>query len=491
MRLSMMQRLFLMGRALSGAWNLKPGSRGMELLKGMFPGAVGTPPLRGVEAQLKGYSAQPWARAIASRVAYSVAAIPWKLYAVKGKATTEKRPWVRRRDIQFCGNPLVRKSLLLESMDEGDVTEITDHPLLELLTDGNPLFSGMAARKVAQVHHDLVGEAFLLKERGALHQPVALWPVPPHWVVSTPTVTHPFFRVSFRGWQGFIPLSEFIWARELDPVFPYGRGTGVAQALSDELETDEYAAKYLKHFFYNEARPDLVIAPKADSQSLSIGEMERLEQAWLSEHRGFWRAFKPLFSSRPLDVTVVDANFRQLQLKDLRLLSRDFVFQTWGVPPEIFGVLENSNRATIDAADYLYNTHTIVPRLEHWRLEYQRQLVSDYDARLVLDYVTPVQEDREFQLNVMKGQPGAYHVDEWRELAGFSELADEEGQRYLKPLTTEIIDSLAGHPQPGDEPAVPVGAPAPGEGFPAAKLAHLSDEELLALAWKEASRASR
>jgi len=35
---------------------------------------------------------------------------------------------------------------------------------------------------------------------------------------------------------------------------PTGGGAGVAEALADELDTDEFAAKFTKSFFFNRAR---------------------------------------------------------------------------------------------------------------------------------------------------------------------------------------------------------------------------------------------
>ncbi len=36
----------------------------------------------------------------------------------------------------------------------------------------------------------------------------------------------------------------------------------MAEALADELDTDEFAAKFTKSLFFNRARPDLVIFRK-------------------------------------------------------------------------------------------------------------------------------------------------------------------------------------------------------------------------------------
>lgn len=490
MNLSISQRLFLGLKALTGAIDLKPGSMGYQLLRGAMPGAVGAPPARGTQAHLQAYSTMPWVRAVSSRVGHAVSAVTWKLYANSAQPVTEgqKLAWRRRKDVQF-GSTTFRKSSLTQMRDEGTLREITEHPLLDLLHEGNPIHSGMAIRKMSAVHRDLVGEAFWLKDRGALKQIAAIWPIAPHWIISTPTPTHQFYRVGFRGWQGWIPATEIVWFKDPDPAMPYWRGTGTSQALSDELETDEYAAKYLKAFFYNHARPDVIISPGGtDNASMNPQEMDRLEAQWNEQHQGFWRAFKPLFSNRKLDVTVLEANFRQLQMKDLRLHVRDICLQVWGVSPEILGVLENSNRATIDAADYLFSKWVIVPRLEDWRLDFQRQLVPEYDERLILDYENPVQEDKVFAKEVMAAIPEAFSLDEVRDLVDEAPLEDDLGKAHIERTTVKrVMDWTEPAPEPIIQPGLPGARPMPGQPPKpptTASLEDLSDEQLLEMCVK-------
>lgn len=490
MNLSFAQRLFLGAKALTGNLDIKPGSMGYQLLKGALPGWVGAPPSRGTQAHLMSYSTMPWVRAVASRVGHAISATTWKLYATSKQPPNEglKTDWYAKKSIQFCGDRKLRKSQLTDMEQEGTLREITEHPLLDLLHEGNPIHSGMAIRKMSSIHRDLVGESFWLKDRGVLlngktqrNMITQIWPIAPHWIMSTPTPMNEAYRVGFRGWQGWIPATEIVWFKDPDPAMPYWRGTGTSQALADEMETDEYAAKYIKSFFYNHARPDVIITPKGDNSSLNAAEMDRLETQWTNEHQGFWRAFKPLFSNRPIDVKVLEANFRQLQMKDLRTHIRDICLQVWGVSPEILGVIENSNRATIDAADYLFSKWVVVPRLEDWRLDFQRQLVPEYDERLILDYDSPVQEDKTFAKEVMSLIPEAFTLDEIRELVDEAPIENDLGKQHIERSTVKRVMNWE---EPEPEPAPMLGQPAiPGQRpkptlVPPKPAAKWSDEEI-------------
>lgn len=79
-----------------------------------------------------------------------------------------------------------------------------------------------------------------------------------------------------------VSVDDMFIMRDLKPLDPYRRGLGQAEALADEIEIDEYAAKFQKKFFYNDATPGIVVAmPGAsDAQAGTVtGKMER-KAAW-------------------------------------------------------------------------------------------------------------------------------------------------------------------------------------------------------------------
>jgi len=76
-------------------------------------------------------------------------------------------------------------------------------------------------------------------------------------VQQTPYVGYPYYEIRTTG--GLIrqiPVDDIFCMKELNPLDPYKRGLGAAESLADEIETDEYAAKFQKKFFYNDAHSD-------------------------------------------------------------------------------------------------------------------------------------------------------------------------------------------------------------------------------------------
>jgi len=439
------QRLSVAAKALVGIFSDESARQAHGMLGGIFNGSAGDPPYRGASSILSAYSTMPWLRAVAQRVATSVSAstTQWRLYAPSSGRRNDVRV------IQRSGDSTARRDMIRKA--NADLVEVDSHILLDALNKANSYMVGQSLFKLTQLHLDLVGESFWIKERNAFGAPVEFWPVPPDWIEATPTPESRSYRVSFGAWQGTIPETEILWMADLDPSNPYGRGTGMARSLSDELETDEYAAKHTRQLFFNRARPDMIIWPKsqgAHDVGLQQDQVRRLEERWLDGHQGFWRAFKPFFVGREIQVHEVNQSLQELQLVELRKHERDTIVQVFGIPPELLGILNNSNRATIESADYLFSRWVVTPRLEFLRSQLQERLVPEYDERLVLDFVSPVQEDREHMLEAAKAAPWAMKVDEWRTLQGQETLDDDAGQVHMMPLNLIPVRSPSVPPAP-------------------------------------------
>lgn len=307
------------------------GRLGDNFFARLFP-MRGEPPVRTTRELLYAYTTMPWLRAVTHRIAMSVATVRWHLYAPR----TRGGKFVRNADLQAAPLPS-RWTMLKAGLDQGRVVEIEEHGLLTLLREGNPQLTGINTRHLRQVHLDLVGESFSVLQRNPLGMPTAEWPIPPSWVLALPTSSDPFYQVHTPGWSGQIPVSEMLHFVDPNPENPYGRGRGIAQSLLDELETAEYASKHTRNFFFNSAIPPVVVS----ADGLEKGETARLEADWMRKNQGFFAAWKPYFMNRKVDIQLLSQTFRNMQLGELRKEERDVIIHTYGIPPEVLGVLTN------------------------------------------------------------------------------------------------------------------------------------------------------
>lgn len=342
-----------------------------------------TPPRRGSVELLLGYRSMPWLRIVTSRIGDACASVVLEVRQRQADGT--------------LSDPLPK------------------HPLAQLLAQPNQALTQRAMRKLTQLHLDMMGEGVWVKERARSGEVVGLVPLPPAWVLETPTPDRPVFRISHNQVQRSIPAADVIFIRDVDPYEPYGRGVGLAMSLADELDTDEYAAKYMKAYFFNSARPEMIVTVEgADKPELSA-----MKENWDAQHRGFWGAFRTLFTGRQLKVERLDTTFRDMQLVSLRDSQRDRIVSVFGVPPEIFGILTNSNRSTIDAADELMARYVVIPRMDLLCDALNAQLAPEFGPDIVVTYVSPARADREFQRAVIGTRQTAFTDNEVRALAGF------------------------------------------------------------------------
>lgn len=368
----------------------------------------GQAPRRGTRELLLAYSRLPWVHSVVKRIASETASVPLVVYRARRGAQAKA---------YRAATGAVRRGMVAEASAAGELEPVPGHPFSELWSHWNPALGPHASRMTLQLWLDLVGEAFVVKERNGLGLPVELWPIPPHWIAEPPSAASPFFRASYLGWQRMFPETEVEWLRMPNPENPYGRGTGLGEALGDELDIDESASKLLKNWFFNSAIPPIVI----NLPNASPAERERLKEKLFADHQGPQKANRVLVANAPeMDVKHLTPTFKEQEIPELRAAQKELVAQVFNVPPEVLGILQNSNRATIDASDYLFTKGVICPRLD-FLVEAFAPLLAEFDESLVLDYVSPIPEDREFRRQVFLQAPaGTFTRDEYRDLAGLA-----------------------------------------------------------------------
>ncbi|HUT76628.1 MAG TPA: phage portal protein [Polyangia bacterium] len=417
-------------------------------------------PRRGTPQLLEAYSETPWLRAVMGKVSFAVGTAGWEVWRETGAVAGVSRQ-LRRASPN-------RRKLMKAAIKRGEIEMLPGHPALDVLESPNPYMTGCAMMGALETHASLVGDAFgLVEHRVTDGTPKELWPIPPHWVTEIPGPGRPAeFAIKAQGGTAKqYPLDAMVWVRDLDPLNPYGRGSGYGRSLSDEIDADELAAKHQKAIMNNQARPDLIVqVPGASPDQLSA-----YQEAWASKFQGSHKARLPQFTSRESVQIheIQQQSLADLQLVELRKFERDLIIEVFGVPPEKLGITESSNRATIEAADFFFAKDVIVPRLVRLRDALNMPAVTLADGTVIpgrfitrwgedlfLDYVSPVEEDRQHQLAVMTAAGYAFTDDEKRALADHEPLPDGEGE--IKRVPFNLVSEPVGEGVPSVELSAPV-----------------------------------
>lgn len=280
---------------------------------------------------------------------------------------------------------------------DGSKNEVTKHPFLDLMKHPNPLYemTDSAVWRLNEIYLMLVGESFMLVERDEHERPTELWNVPPQWVKMTPYLGNPGYLItSPSGLTMTVSVDDMFVMKQLNPLDPYMRGLGVAQSIADEVEIDEYAAQFQKRFFFNDATPPFVfVMPGATQDQIDV-----FESHWEKKHRGVDKSHRMAAFGRDVRVEKLgDSHGKDTGFLESRLAMRDAVLEHFGVPREIMGITENSNRATADAAQYIYAKNVLTPRISNRGKALNMQLLSMFeDKSLVWEFDPVIPYDKEF-----------------------------------------------------------------------------------------------
>lgn len=388
---------------------------------------------RGAPEILQLYSRSPWLRSVSHHVASNVAAVQWKLFATPTFETRDQRSFdaikfqAADRDL-IEGRFADRQRSRTRAIASGDLVQIpSSHPWYRLMDQPNAIMRGKASRQMLITSYDLVGESGLVLDRsGPDNVPVRAWAIPGHWISRRPSADTPTWGINVGGATWDVPVDSFILFQDPNPFQPYGPGSGLGLTVSDELDIDEHAAKQVAAFFQNSALPNAIVS----LTGASAATIAKAKTDFMNRLRGFAKSYQTHFVNTPMQVQRMDTSFKDQAIVEIRKSTRDTLQQVWGVPPEKLGIITNSNRATSEAAQAIDASDVMVPRLEMMRGEFQR-IAEMFDPRLVVDYDSPVPEDRESKRSAMVAFGGRFTIDEEREAAGLPPLKDGSGSGFL------------------------------------------------------------
>ena len=288
---------------------------------------------------------------------------------------------------------------LYEVDKNGEEKELKSHPFLDFWNSPNPLFefTSNAIWKLQEIYLLLKGEGYFIIERGMDGIPAELWPVPTHWVMETPYLNHPFYRVQMSNANSIqVSVDDMFVMKTLNPLDPFRRGLGQSEAIADEIEIDEYAAKFQKKFFYNDATPSLLVGMPGSQKE----ERDRFVEMWKNKFMGVNNSHKVAAIGANVSVNKLADNMKDLDMVNGRLFVRDSVLEHFGVPREIMGITENSNRATAEASQYIYAKNVLTPRLSDREKAVNAQLIPYFGTNLVWRYDDIIPHDKEFEKGV-------------------------------------------------------------------------------------------
>lgn len=304
----------------------------------------------------------------------------------------------------------VRRSATAEKNDH---IPVESHLALDVLNKPNPFMTRQGLFETTQQHVDLVGEGYwiVVTDDRMPGIPMELWPVRPDRMEPVPHPTDYLTGWLYSGPNGEkVPLAadEVIQFKMPHPADPY-RGMGAVQTLLCDIDSSRYAAEYNRNFFLNSAEPGGIIELP---DSLTDDEFNTMRDRWAEQHRGVSHAHRVAILEKAKWVER-KYTMRDMQFAELREVSREVIREAFGYPKPMLGTVEDVNRATAEAAEYIFGRWYLRKRLERFKGKLNAEFLPKFGntaKQLAFDYDLPIPDDRTATNNERISKANAFKI---------------------------------------------------------------------------------
>jgi len=323
------------------------------------------------------------------------ASFPPRLYVAT--AARQPAPKCQTKSISRQGERRLRTAPHLGAYTKAArrIEEVSDHPLLTLLEQVNPIHNAFDLWELTTLYQEVHGSAYWCVERDGLGVPTEIWILPAQNVTaerergSRNIVDYYEYR-SGASRQRFDP-GQIIHFRYPNPRDPYRSGMSPLQASFEQVSlAGEYTALRQARM-QNRAIPDAIIS---GDDSLGEEERDRLEAQWNQKFRR-GGAGRVVIGDQGLRVQLLNQSMGDLAaLADMKATKED-IANAFHVPLSM--LTTNTNLANIQAAEHQHMSKAIAPRLQRRDEKLNEQLIPLYDPsrRLFLASEDPVPINRE------------------------------------------------------------------------------------------------
>lgn len=312
---------------------------------------------------------------------------------------------------------------------EGEIDR--GHDVAQKLRHPNRFHTEYTFKWIITAYLMALGTAYIYQMDGG-----SLLPVPPKDVTHLGGLKY-HVRLYGNTPKKAVLGENFVKLRLPDLREPYISGSGYGTACASELDIAKAASDHESAVLHSGARPDSIVTIEGATDE----QLKKVEEDWNRSHQGANNSGKTGFTNgEGLSIQTLNTSFSDLGFIDLRKYSADVIRQSLGIPPELLGQVENSNRATIEAAFYVFAKGTLEPKLAQIISALNKDLIPliTDDKSVILEHEDVVPEDKEFKKDMMSTFPQAYTINEARELSGDRPVAG--GDRPLEGEQELVIE---------------------------------------------------
>jgi HK97 family phage portal protein len=237
----------------------------------------------------------------------------------------------------------------------GDDQEVFDGPLVEFLERPGAGFTGKDFIYLNTVYKELTGNAFWERVKGNKVAPLIPTLVSPVLVGDRLAQ----YRYTSGATERTLKLEDVLHDRYIDPARPYW-GAGKLQKIARWVDTSGFANEFLRRFFLNGATFGGFIETEEESRE----RIELIKLGLANDHVGVENAHKIAVLPKGAKFSQTLADMSQIEMGATDDRYRDKILAGFGVPKTLVGLTTEVNRASAEAAEYVFARYTVKPILD-------------------------------------------------------------------------------------------------------------------------------
>ena len=337
-----------------------------------------------------------------------------------------------------------------------DLTEITEHEVLNVLTDVNDWTDGYAWRESLYADLQIFGRAY-----SAITGPQSdkeLWRLAPQRMKVIPSEQNFVTRFEYGVQPTIVNYApeDLLWFKLFDPFDPWG-GYGPLEAWLRTIDASFAIQDYQHWLMHRHGVPDVIVKTK-----------QELDPA---QKRSFRSSFRRMFGTlrkRQENVAFISGEGeiekfgqtnKELEFSQSAGDIRDQIGQAFGVPKSML-TTDDVNRSNSRESVELYTRTTIWPMIQRVEDVLNERLLPKFGEGLILIHENPVPEDRAIRMEERVSQlRSGYSVNQILADDGRETLAIPEADEPLIPLDLQPLSRVNDEPNPADIPAAPLPKP--------------------------------